>query len=165
MPGDAEPPRSQKPTHYAPKLMITIFWNTHGAMLVEALPAGEKWTAQYFIDRVIEPITTSELFEASKKQKRPFIIHMDNAPIHRAAAVSEVMEEKLIQRARHPPYSPDLAPSDFYLFGKLKSRLSGTEFRSSDEFAKIPRDELKRVFTEWERRLKRCIELYGGYIE
>ena len=74
---------------------------------------------------------------------------MDNAPIHRAAAVSEVMEEKLIQRAPHPPYSPDLAPSDFYLFGKLKSRLSGTEFRSSDEiiewirdeFAKIPRDE------------------------
>ena len=84
-----------------------------------------------------------------------------------------MMKKKSIQRAPHPPYSPDLAPSDFYLFGRLKSRVTGVEFSDSDEivewiydeFDKIPKDELKRVFAEWERRLIQSIERNGAYIE
>ena len=33
----------------------------------------------------------------------------------------------------HPPYSPDLAPSDFFLFPKLKVSLGGQRFSSNDE--------------------------------
>jgi len=29
---------------------------------------------------------------------------------------------------RHPPYSPDLTPSDFYLFPKLKEFVKGHKF-------------------------------------
>jgi histone-lysine N-methyltransferase SETMAR len=32
----------------------------------------------------------------------------------------------------HPPYSPDLAPSDFHLFGPLKHHLSGESFPDDD---------------------------------
>jgi histone-lysine N-methyltransferase SETMAR len=35
----------------------------------------------------------------------------------------------------HPPYSPDLAPSDFYLFGALKDAICGKRFGSDDEVA------------------------------
>jgi hypothetical protein len=38
------------------------------------------------------------------------------------------MEENGMGRTDNPPYSPDLAPSDFYLFGDGKSKLSGTTF-------------------------------------
>ena len=31
----------------------------------------------------------------------------------------------------HPPYSPDMAPSDFYLFPKLKFHLRGTQYGSN----------------------------------
>jgi hypothetical protein len=34
----------------------------------------------------------------------------------------------------HPPYSPDIAPSDFYLFGTVKQRLPTCEGRSFEEF-------------------------------
>jgi hypothetical protein len=34
----------------------------------------------------------------------------------------------------HPAYSPDLAPSDFFLFGYLKSKLQGIVVRSRPEF-------------------------------
>jgi histone-lysine N-methyltransferase SETMAR len=34
---------------------------------------------------------------------------------------------------KHPPYSPDLAPSDFYLFPKLKLYLAGQCFSSNQE--------------------------------
>jgi hypothetical protein len=33
-----------------------------------------------------------------------------------------------MKRAPHPPYSPDLAPCDFYLFGYIKGRLAGASF-------------------------------------
>jgi histone-lysine N-methyltransferase SETMAR len=34
---------------------------------------------------------------------------------------------------KHHPHSPDLAPSDFHLFGKLKEHLSGKRFASDQE--------------------------------
>jgi hypothetical protein len=33
----------------------------------------------------------------------------------------------------HPPYSPDLAPSDYLLFGPMKRVLGGKRFRNNDE--------------------------------
>lgn len=72
----------------------------------------------------------------------------------------------------HPAYSPDPAPSDFYLFGKLKKKFEGVMFESAeeledairDEFSKISKDELKSVFNGWIEPLQRCIEIGGAYI-
>jgi hypothetical protein len=33
----------------------------------------------------------------------------------------------------HPPYSPDLAPLDFYLFGDVKKCLAGLSFEDADQ--------------------------------
>ncbi|UYV71846.1 hypothetical protein LAZ67_9000653 [Cordylochernes scorpioides] len=41
------------------------------------------------------------------------------------------MYEELVS---HPPYSPDIAPSDFHLFPELKKNLGGTRFQDDDEF-------------------------------
>jgi hypothetical protein len=38
-----------------------------------------------------------------------------------------------MKSAPHPPYSPDLAPSDFYLFGYLKGHLAGLSFEDADQ--------------------------------
>ena len=43
----------------------------------------------------------------------------------------------------HPPCSPDLAPSDYYLFRNLKSNLSGTRFRDDDESRLLQRFGLR----------------------
>jgi histone-lysine N-methyltransferase SETMAR len=37
-----------------------------------------------------------------------------------------------VKSAPHPPYSPDLAPSDFYLFGYIKRCLAGLSFEDAD---------------------------------
>jgi hypothetical protein len=44
----------------------------------------------------------------------------DNAPPHKARIVTEFLVEQGIETLRHPPYSPDIAPSDFSLFDTLK---------------------------------------------
>ena len=78
-----------------------------------------------------------------------------------------------MHNAEHPPYSPDLAPSDFYLFGKLKNQIKGLVFESAEEikdwvvtqFESIKTDELKSVFEEWKARLRTCIRNGGHYVE
>lgn len=173
MPESEARPEAQKPSHYGPKTMIVVFWNIHGALIVEAIPKGRSATGEYFREAVIAEICNSSVFQEAQSQGKNFWVHMDNAPIHRAETVTEKMDDFGLLRAPHPPYSPDLAPSDFYLFGALKSRIRGIEFQNSDEikewiqseFEKIPSDELRRVFRLWKMRLKACVDLEGHYVE
>jgi histone-lysine N-methyltransferase SETMAR len=57
-----------------------------------------------------------------------WILHHDNALAHDALAVREFLAKKSIMKLDHPPYSPDLAPCDFWLFPKLKTALKGHRF-------------------------------------
>jgi [histone H3]-lysine36 N-dimethyltransferase SETMAR len=43
------------------------------------------------------------------------------------------IKELRLELLPHPPYSPDLAPSDFFLFPKLKEKLAGQRFASNSE--------------------------------
>jgi hypothetical protein len=78
-----------------------------------------------------------------------------------------------LKRALYPPYSLDLAPSDFYLFVYVKHHLQGHEFTERAELVpviskivnQIPTDTLADVFDEWMRRLERCIDINGEYVE
>jgi histone-lysine N-methyltransferase SETMAR len=51
--------------------------------------------------------------------------HHDNAPAHKALSVKPFLAQKLITEMEHPPYFPDLAPNNFWLFPKIKSVLKG----------------------------------------
>jgi histone-lysine N-methyltransferase SETMAR len=77
-----------------------------------------------------------------------------------------------MKRALHPPYSPDLAPSDFFLFSCVKRKLMGYRAESESEllvrirliFAEIPRDVLNAVFLEWMDLLQKYIDTNGDYV-
>jgi hypothetical protein len=71
--------------------------------------------------------------------------------------------------ASHPPYSLDLAPSDFYLFGYVKRCLAGLPFEDADQLLAaiegvlegIEKVTLQAVFLEWMDRLRKCIATTG----
>jgi transposase len=77
-------------------------------------------------------------------------LHHDNAPAHFTALVQAFffLAKHHITQVCQPPYSPDLAPSDFWLFPKLKSPLKGrrfvnakvTQYTSSVNGASLPTD-------------------------
>jgi transposase len=50
-----------------------------------------------------------------------FLLH-DKAPSHNATIVKQFLAERKVTVIGHPPYSPDLAPTDYFLFGKVKSQ-------------------------------------------
>jgi histone-lysine N-methyltransferase SETMAR len=73
----------------------------------------------------------------------------------------------------HPPCSPDLAPSDFCLFPKLKLFLAGQCFSSNQEviaaeegyFADFMKNHYRGGIMALERRWNNCISLKGDYVE
>ena len=75
----------------------------------------------------------------------------------------------------HPPYSPDLAPSDLYLFPLLKEHLSSTYFSNdNDVIASVEvflqgQDKLFYKtgigLQKLQKRWKKCIEVGGDYVE
>jgi hypothetical protein len=85
----------------------------------------------------------------------------------------EYLEANGMDKARHPPYSPDLAPSDFFLFGCVIRMLCGCAFGSSGELlpavggilAGIDESILINVSHEWRKRLQKYIDIEGEYIK
>jgi histone-lysine N-methyltransferase SETMAR len=71
----------------------------------------------------------------------------------------------------HPPYSPGLAPSDFFLLLKIKEILKGRHFDDIDDFRSnmtaalkaIPQNQFQNCFEGWTRRYHRCIASQGKY--
>jgi hypothetical protein len=78
-----------------------------------------------------------------------------------------------MKSAPHPPYSPDLVPPDFYLFGYVKRCLAGLSFEDADQLLAavegvlegIEKVTLQAVLLEWMDRLRKCIATNGEYTE
>jgi hypothetical protein len=100
------------------------------------------------------------------------IIRVDNAGSQVEKCVTEYMDHNSLKRALHPPYSPDFA-SDLYLFGYIKHQLQGHEFTEGAEVLsaiskilnQVPTDTLVDISDDWMRRLQRCIDINGEYVE
>jgi histone-lysine N-methyltransferase SETMAR len=62
-----------------------------------------------------------------------WVLHHDNARPHTAYNVQEILAKNKMAVVPHPPYSPDLAPCDFFLFPKMKIKLKGRRFDTAEE--------------------------------
>ena len=101
------------------------------------------------------------------------ILLHDNAPAHMALSVREFLATKQITVLEHPAYSPDLAPSDFFLSLKIKEILKGRHFDDTDDIESnttaalkaIPQNHFQNCFEGWTRRWHRCIASQGEYFE
>ena len=101
------------------------------------------------------------------------MIHMDNAKPHRAKVVRKKILDLGFLEMPQPPYSPDISPSDFWLFGKLKRELRGINVKTIEELKKITLEKLKKinkkefssVYRNWIERLNYVINNKGDYVD
>ena len=85
----------------------------------------------------------------------------------------ELLAEQGVQQLEHPPYSPDLAPCDFFVFPQVKSQLHGVRFESPEAAVQafqghiqgIPDSDWSSCFQKWFQRMELCIEAAGEYFE
>jgi len=92
----------------------------------EFVPPGQTVNHAFYKD-VLERLR-KQVQQVQTDVADDWALHHDNAPAHTALSIREFLAKKNIAVLPHPPYSPDLAPCDFYLFPKLKSKLKGHHF-------------------------------------
>ena len=61
------------------------------------------------------------------------LLQQDNTRVHTCTVVIDVVEQNRYELIPHPAYSPDLAPSDFFLFPNLKKEIPGCHFQSDND--------------------------------
>jgi histone-lysine N-methyltransferase SETMAR len=108
--------------------MLIVFFNIQQIVHLEFAPEGQTMNAKFYCNvlrRLREDIwlKRSEMWRAGN-----WLFHDDNAPIHRVLVTSEFLAHNSIITFPHPPYSPDMAPCDFFLFPKMKLKLKGRCF-------------------------------------
>ncbi len=108
------------------------------------------------------------------KYLQTFSLHMDNASPHTSQPTRTFLMLSKTRVIEHPAYSPDLAPSDFWFFARLKKPLRGQWFNSladlqaavDKEIGDIASFEFEQcIKRDWPKRWARCVDKEGLYFE
>jgi len=103
-----------------------------------------------------------EAVQTKRAGLRPndWIIYHNNAPAHKTISVKHILAQKSITRMENWSYSSDFAPSDFWLFPKIKSALKGRRFQDTEDIQKNVMTILKAV-PQQEFHRSKCIAAEG----
>jgi len=113
-------PKNFRVQKSAGKVVASIFWNQDGTLLIDYLPKGQTINAEYYSSLLVQ--LKDILKEKSRVDVTKGVLFLhDNTPAHRALATQKKLAYLGFQCLDHPPYSPDLAPSDYRLFPELKT--------------------------------------------
>lgn len=165
-------PKKFKQTFNNRKTMATVFWDQQGVLLVEFMQPGTTITAAVYCETLQRLRRAIQNKRRGKLSAGVVLIH-DNARPHTARATQQLLEKFGWDIFDHPPYSPDLAPSDFHLFPELKTRLGGKRFQTNEDLQTNVKDYLNSLaatfFEEGIEKLvhryDKCLNLFGDYVE
>jgi len=101
------------------KFHASIFWNQDGILLIDYLPKGQTINKEYYSSLLVQLKDILKEKRHGKVTKGVLFLH-GNALAHQALATQKKLSYLGFQCLDHPPYSPDLAPSDYHLFPELK---------------------------------------------
>jgi hypothetical protein len=105
------------------KVMITVFFTARQLITLDTLPKGQKYSQEYFVQNKLPSFLNEKKRFSRQKTAINFSVHMDNSMCHNGHRVVDGFRLLKILRAPHPPYSPDISPYDFWMFGDFKGKL------------------------------------------
>ena len=131
----ATSPRPKKARHARSnvKAMLTVLFYSRGVVHHKYAPQGQNINKEYYLEVL-------RRFLDAVRHKRPGMwaagtwqLQYDNAPARSSQLIQTFLAKHNIFVVRQAPYSPDMAPCDFWLFSHLKTQLKGTRFESRDD--------------------------------
>lgn len=156
----------------AGKVLATVFFDQRGLLHLDFLHERRTINAAYYCDILTEVRLAYRRKRRDLPMRKVVILH-DNARPHTAALTREKLEKLGWETLDHPPYSPDLSPCDFHVFGPLKEALGGQKFNSDAEVEAYVRNWLQtrpasfymegigKLPIRWEK----CVSKAGDYVE
>ena len=166
---DKTPEPDQKPELHGKKVLLCCWWDQTGMIYWELMPTNTTITSDVYIRQLRNLKKKYELCRPGNKQL--LLLH-DNARPHTAKSTRHALEQLEIEVLPHPPYSPDLAPSDYHLFHSLQNHLSGENFDDTKEvenylthfFDSQSPEFWKRGIESLVDRWRRVIDNDGNYL-
>ena len=156
------------------KVMLCIWWDQLGVVYYELLKPNETISGDVYRRQLMR-------LSRALREKRPqyadrhdkVILQHDNARPHVAAPVKTYLETLKWEVLPHPPYSPDLAPSDYHLFRSMQHSLAKQTFSNYDEVKKWidswiatkPVEFFRTGIRELPEMWKKCVDSDGKYFE
>ncbi|GBP36373.1 Mariner Mos1 transposase [Eumeta japonica] len=123
-----------KPDRFGKKAMLCVWWDQKGVVYYELLKPGETVNTSRYKQQMID--LNNALIEKrpewARRHGKVILLH-DNAPAHKAKSVQDTIKVLGWELLPHPPYSPDLAPSDYHLFSSMGHALAEQRFDSYAE--------------------------------
>ena len=172
--GSPRPKKARQSKSSHKPLMIAFFFDSTGMIYMHWVPTGQTVNKEYYVEVLRD-------FRKRFLGKRPALFksgqwhfYQDNTPVNNFILVTDYLTKLGIKTVIPPPYSPDLAPCDFWLFPKL----SGCRYEPIEEMKEAVTkviDTLTRglpwglrevvgtvqqVHCSWRRLLRRGLEFY-----
>lgn len=168
---DEDPPISVRKMKSCYKIMLIIFWDQDGVLLKHFVPPGETVNANYYA-KLLEKLRQKTKAKRRGMLSRGIMLLQDNARPHNAAVATATAKKCGFEILPHPAYSPDLAPSDYYLFSNMKKDKRGLKFQDLNDVKDWAKNWLaskdKLFFSKGidalPERWERCVMLHGQYL-
>jgi transposase len=115
------------------KFMPTVVWGINGFHVIDLMTSQRNFKSEYFLSHVLTPMVAKVFFRERISQTRRLQRHLDNYRVHFSKATEQFITENHIVRVPRPSYSPDLALSDFWIFGHVKTSLVSQTFNELEQ--------------------------------
>ena len=171
-PDEPKPKKSRMEKSKIKTLLVT-FYDSKGIIHKEFVPPGKMVNTEYYLGVMKRLLARIRRVRPEYRESGRWRLLHDNAPSHRLTLVTDFFIKNHILTLNHSPYSPDLAPCDFYLFGKLHLAMKGKRYKDVEHIQTattsilkmIPANDLKKSFDMLFERAKPCIDSEGDYFE
>ena len=136
----------------------------------KTLKKSTKLINQYYYKEVLIKLRERVRNKRPDLWKNGWVLNQDNAPAHSAFSIQRFLtEKKKISVLQHPPYSPDLAPCDFFLFPSdffsHFQTVDDVKMKTAELLKGLNESNWQHCFQEWQRRMQQCIDAEGRYFE
>ena len=155
------------------KVLYAIFFSGEGVAIKVPVKKAKSITGKCYKDVVLKKLKKYyQKRHPATGFKHVRLLH-DNAPAHTSTIVTAFLKKEKVTVLPHLPYSPDLAPCDFFLFPKLKAFLAGWKYQSRQALGSaihqylitVPKSAYRDALKKRIHRLKLCISSHGEYFE
>ncbi|UYV69977.1 hypothetical protein LAZ67_7001367 [Cordylochernes scorpioides] len=162
--GEPKPKRARFTKSKVKTLLVTFFY-INSLVHHEFIPFGRTINQEVYLvimRRLREAVRSKR---PERWQNNDWILYVDNARPHTAHVVLQFLAKHSTIQIPHPPYSPDLAPNDFFLYPKLKMKLKGRKFDNVDMIQAESKATLRNLsksdfiscFDNWKKKMEQIM--------
>ena len=127
------------------KVMLVVFFDWKGIVHHEFVPRGHMVNKQLYQEVLARFRDAVRRKRHELWENQTWMLQNDNAPAHASLLIRNYLAKHQTSVVPHPPYSPDLAPADFFLFPRLKTTLKGCRFQTIEEIQENAIRELHAI--------------------